>query len=126
LAGFIDPTAYTQVCIRFPTRILGTPQVLNCPPTAIVLWETLFAAMGASQRAVVAASKQSRAVSGADVMSGAAAYHLKLAHRVTFKSGLGGTAEFVDIAYLKNKKYTVHLCVRLPKTAYGIPVATTC
>ena len=126
LAGFIDQTTYTQVCIEFPPRILGTPHVIDCPPAAIVLWQTLFAAIGASQHAVVAASRQNRAVSGADVMSGAAAYHLKLAHRLTFKSGLGGTAEFVDIAYLKNKKYTVHLCVRLPKTAYGIPVATAC
>lgn len=126
LAGFIDQTAYTQVCIQFPTRILGTPHVIDCPPAAIVLWQTLGVAMGASQRAIVTASIQHRAVSGADVISGARAYHLGLAHNLTFKAGHGGTAEFVTIMYLKNKKYTAHLCVRLPKTAYGIPVATAC
>lgn len=126
LAGFIDQTTYTQVCVQFSPRSNGTPRVIACPGKAIVLWQTLGVAIGASQRAVVAASKQLRAVSGADVMLGAAAYHLKLAHNLSFQSGHGGIAEFVSVVFLNNVKYTVHLCVQLPRAAFGIPVARTC
>ena len=66
-------------------------------------------------------------MSGADVVSADKATQLTLVNVPIFLAGAGGQVKFatrVDTA--AKSKFTVYVCVRFPRTAYGIPVQVAC
>jgi hypothetical protein len=80
-----------------------------------------------SDRAVAYAASRGHAVSGADVVAAAKIYHLTLLHKPTFLAGQGGNVKFTTLVEMgANTKFTVNNCVRMPQTAFGIPVEVAC
>jgi hypothetical protein len=127
LVLLFDQKTFADICINFPDTVGGAPRIISCPRQARGLWSGHAAALGASNRAIAAAAADGHAVSGADVVAAAKAYHLTLAHRPTFLAGQGGKVEFDTLVEIGvSTKFTVNNCVQLPKTAFGIPVQVAC
>jgi hypothetical protein len=60
-------------------------------------------------------------------MAAARKYGITLLHPPTFRAGQGGVVDFATPVEMGLKtKFTVHNCVKLPKTAFGIPVEVAC
>jgi hypothetical protein len=127
LVVFIDPTRFTDTCVNFPDTIGGVPRVIHCPLRAIAersIWPNV---VHASERAIVAATAHGQAVSGADVVSAGKATQLTLAKVPTFLAGAGGQVKFATTIETGAKlKFTVYVCVRFPRTAYGLPIQVAC
>jgi hypothetical protein len=126
LVLFFDQKPFSDICLNLPDRIDGAPAIIKCPHQAQGLWDSRAGALDVSNRAIAAAAAKGKAVSGADVVAAAKAYGLPLRHTPTFRAGQGGTVEFTAQAEIGNSKFTVNNCVRLPKTAYSIPVEVPC
>jgi hypothetical protein len=127
LVLLIDQKTFDNICINFPNTVGGAPRIISCPHKAQGLWNSHAAALGASNRAIAAAAATGHAVSGADVVKAAMAYHLPLAHEPTFLAGQGGKVEFTTLVEMgANTKFSVNNCVQLPKTAFGLPVEVAC
>jgi len=127
LVLLVDPNTFTDICLNFPNTVGATAKIISCPHQAQGLWNSRAGALGVSNRAIAAAAAAGRAVSGADVVAAAKIYHVTLLHKPTFQAGQGGTVEFSTLVEMGlNTKFTVHNCVQLPRTAYGIPVEVAC
>ncbi|MGD0852341.1 MAG: hypothetical protein ABSA07_03170 [Acidimicrobiales bacterium] len=127
LVLFFDETTFADVCVNFPVTLGGAPTIISCPREAQGLWNSRAAGLGASNRAIAEAAASGHAVSGAEVVAAAKVYGVTLRHKPTFLAGQGGTVEFSTLIEMgANTKFTVNNCVRLPKTAYGIPVEVPC
>jgi hypothetical protein len=127
LVLFFDEKPFSDICLNVPDTIGGAPTIINCPHQAQGLWDSRAGSLLVSNRAIAAAAATGKAVSGADVVAAAKTYGLPLRHKPTFRSGQGGTVEFSAQAEIgADTKFTVNNCVRLPKTAYGIPIEVPC
>lgn len=83
--------------------------------------------MSASGEAIASAAKRGEAVAGADVVVAAARFELALDPKPTFASGSGGVVKFGTLVEMPpDQKFTVYICVKFPKTAYGIPLQVPC
>jgi hypothetical protein len=127
LVLLIDQKTFANICINFPNTVGGAPRIISCPHQAQGLWNSYGGALGASDRAIAAAAAAGYAVSGADVVTAAKAYHLTLAHKPTFLAGQGGKVEFTTLVEMgAHTKFTVNNCVQLPETAFGLPLQVAC
>jgi hypothetical protein len=127
LAVFIDQPTFTNICVSFPDSVGGVPRFIPCPLRVIAQRGIWPDALRASERAIVAAAAHGKAVSGADVVASNRTVQLRLVREPTFAAGEGGQAKFVTTIETGAKlKFTVYVCVRFPKTAYGIPVQVAC
>lgn len=127
LVLFFEQTTFADICLNLPDTVGGTPKIIRCPHEAQGLWSGRAGALGVSNRAIADAAANGRAVSSANVVAAAKIYGVTLAHVPTFLAGQGGKVEFSTLVEMGlNTKFTVHNCVQLPKTAYGIPVAVAC
>lgn len=127
LVFLVDQKTYADICINFPNTVGGAPRIISCPQQAQGLWDSHGGALSASNRAIAAAAAAGHAVSGADVVTAAKAYHLTLVHKPTFFAGQGGKVEFTTLVEMgANTKFLVNNCVQLPKTAFGIPKQVAC
>lgn len=127
LVLFFGSKRYDDTCLNFPDTVGGAPTIIKCPHQAQALWGARAGALSISNRAIAAAAATGHAVSGADVVAASKEFHATLSQTPTFRSGQGGKVEFTTIVELGLKaKFTVHNCVQLPKTAYGIPVEVNC
>lgn len=127
LTLFFEPKPFADICVDFPDTIGAAPRIIACPDQARGQWQSQAGALSVSDRAIASAAAQGRAVSGADVVAAAKIYHVMLRHLPTFAAGQGGTVKFTTLVEMGlNTKFNVNNCVRLPKTAYGIPVQVPC
>jgi hypothetical protein len=127
IALLFDEKSFADICIDFPNTIGGKPRVISCPHEAQGLLNSRAGVMQASDDAVAAAAQRGEAVSGADVVTAAARFHLTLHPIPTFGAGTGGRVKFGTLVEMPpNLKFTVHICVRFPSTAYGIPTQVAC
>jgi hypothetical protein len=127
LVLFFEQKPFADICLNLPDAIGGAPTLIKCPRQAQGIWNSHAGALGVSNRAIAAAAANGKAVSGADVVAAAKAYGIMLLHKPTFRSGQGGTVEFTTLVEMPpNAKFNVNNCVRLPKTAFGIPVEVPC
>ena len=127
LAVFIDQSTFTNICVSFPDSLGGVARIIPCPLRAIAqrsIWPNV---LQVSERAIVRAAAHGSAVSGADVVASNRSTLLTLVRAPTFLAGEGGQAKFATTIETAAKlKFTVYVCVRFPKTAYGIPVQVAC
>jgi hypothetical protein len=127
LVLFFDEKPFKDICLDLPDTVGGAPKFISCPRQARALWDTHGGALAVSNRAIAAAAASGDAVSGADVVAAAKIYRLKFRHKPTFLAGQGGQVVFTTPVVMgADTKLTVNICVRLPKTAYGIPVWVPC
>jgi hypothetical protein len=126
LVLFFDQKPFGDICLNLPDTIGGAPTIIKCPHQAQGLWDSRAGALLVSNRAIAAAAVAGQAVSGADVVAAAKRFGIPLRYKPTFRAGQGGKVEFTAPAEVGNTKFTVNNCVRLPKTAYGIPVEVPC
>ena len=127
LAMFVDETRFTNTCVSFPDSVGAVPRIIPCPRRAIAQRSIWPDALRVSERAIVAAAAHGKAVSGVDVVAANRPALLTLVRDPTFAAGEGGQAKFATTIETGAKlKFTVYLCVRFPKTAYGIPVQVAC
>ena len=127
LVLLFDQNPFADICITFPDSLGGAPRMISCPHKAQGLWNSRAGALGASNMAIAAAATRGHAVSGANVVAAARAYHLTLLHKPTFLAGQGGRVRFTTLVEMgATLKFTVDNCVQLPKTAFGIPVEVAC
>jgi hypothetical protein len=127
LVLFFEQKPFADICLNLPDTIGGAPTIIKCPHQAQGFWDSRAGALNVSNRAIAAAAANGKAVSGADVVAAAKVYGITLRHKPAFRSGQGGTVEFTTLVEMGlNTKFSVNNCVRLPKTAYGIPVEVPC
>jgi len=127
LAVFVDQTDFTNTCVDFPDSVGGVPRIIPCPLRAIAERSIWPDALQVSERAIIAAAAHGKAVSGADVVTANRPALLMLVGEPTFAAGEGGQVKFATRVETGAKsKFTVYVCVRFPKTAYGIPVQVAC
>jgi hypothetical protein len=126
LVLFFDEKPFADICVNFPDTVGATPKIIPCPNEARGLWMARGGALSVSNRAIADAAANGDAVSGADVVAAAKIDEATLRHKPTFLAGQGGTVEFATLVEMVNTKFTVDNCVRLPKTAFGIPVEVPC
>jgi hypothetical protein len=127
IALLFDEKPFTDTCIDFPNEVGGAPRIIPCPHEAQGLLNSRPGVMLASGDAVASAARRGEAVSGADVVTAAAHYELKLSPTPTFAAGSGGRVKFGTLVEMPpNLKFTVYICVKFPKTAYGIPAQVAC
>jgi hypothetical protein len=126
LVLFFDQKPFSDICLNLPDTIGGMPTIIKCPRQAQGLWDSRAGALLVSNRAIAAAAATGKAVSGADVVAAAKRFGIPLRYKPTFRAGQGGKVEFTAPAEIGNTKFIVNNCVRLPKTAYGIPVEVPC
>ncbi len=122
-----DEKPFSDICIDFPDTIGGAPHIIHCPRQAQGIWNSRPAVMLTSDNAIAAAAARGHAVSGTDVVAAAVADHLSLPSKPTFAAGQGGVVKFATLVEMPpNAKFTVDICVRFPRNAYGIPVQVAC
>jgi hypothetical protein len=122
-----DQNPYSDTCIEFPSKIDAAPRIIPCPHEAQGLLNSRPGVLNASSEAVAFAARRGEAVSGPDVSAAAAHYELTVDPKPTFAAGEGGIVNFGTLVEMPpNLKFTVHICVRFPKTAYGIPQQVAC
>jgi len=122
-----DQNPYSDTCIEFPSKIDAAPRIIPCPHEAQGLLNSRPGVLNASSEAVAFAARRGEAVSGPDVSAAAAHYELTVDPKPTFSAGEGGIVNFGTLVEMPpNLKFTVHICVRFPKTAYGIPQQVAC
>jgi hypothetical protein len=122
-----DQSSFSDTCIDFPNKVDATPRILPCSHEAQGLLNSRPGVMSASSEAVASAARRGEAVSGSDVVAAAAHYELTTVPKPTFAAGKGGIVNFGTLVEMPpNLKFTVHICVRFPKTAYGIPEQVAC
>jgi hypothetical protein len=127
LAVFIDQSTFTNICASFPDSLGGVARIIPCPLRAIAQRSIWPDVLQVSERAIVTAAAHGKAVSGADVVASNRPALLTLVRAPTFLAGEGGQAKFATTIETSAKlKFTVYVCVRFPKTAYGIPVQVAC
>jgi hypothetical protein len=127
LVLFFDEKPFADICVNFPDTVGGRPTIIHCPHEAQGFWDARAGALSISNRAIANAAASGHAVSGADVVTAALTYGVTLHHPPTFHAGQGGTVKFsTPVEMGLNTKFTVNNCVRLPKTAFGIPVEVPC
>ena len=127
LAVFIDQPTFTNICVSFPDSVGGVPRIIPCPLRAIAQRSIWPDALQVSERAIVAAAAHGNAASGADVGASNKPVQLRLVREPTFAAGEGGQAKFATaIETGATLKFTAYVCVRFPKTAYGVPVQVAC
>jgi hypothetical protein len=127
LVLFFEQKPFADICLNFPNTVGGAPKIIPCPHKAQGLWEGQAGSLNVSNRAVADAAASGNAVSGADVVAAAKIYHLTLRNKPTFLAGQGGKVEFVTLVEMGlNTKFNVDNCVRLPKTAFGVPLPVPC
>jgi hypothetical protein len=126
LVMFVDQSLFTELCVNFPDTIGGVPRLVKCPTQVLGVWEFWPEVLQISERAVVNASTHGKAVSGADVVAAAKSHHLTLVPTPVFLAGQGGKVKLTTLGAMTNQKFTVNICVRFPKTAFGIPVQVAC
>jgi hypothetical protein len=122
-----DQNPYSDTCIEFPSKVDAAPRIIPCPHEAQGLLNSRPGVLNASSEAVAFAARRGEAVSGPDVSAAAAHYELTVDPKPTFAAGEGGIVNFGTLVEMPpNLKFTVHICVRFPKTAYGIPQQVAC
>ena len=127
LVLFFEQKPFADICLHLPDTVGGAPTIIKCPHQAQAFWMGRGDALSVSDRAIAAAAANGAAVSGADVVAAAKIFGLTLHPKPTFRAGAGGTVKFTTTAEMElGAKVTVNNCVRLPKTAYGIPVEVPC
>jgi hypothetical protein len=130
LAIFMSAASFAFVCVVFPDSVGAAPKVITCPLQATMLWQTESLVLNASRQAVAAAASHDEPVSGADVVKAAASMGWSVVPTPTFTSGQGGRVKFtkkiLDTFPKKSVSVTVSICVKFPRTAYGIPVQVAC
>jgi hypothetical protein len=127
LVLFFEQKPFADICLHLPDTVGGAPTIIKCPHRAQAFWMGRGDALSVSDRAIAAAAANGAAVSGADVVAAAKIFGLTLHPKPTFRAGAGGTVKFTTTAEMElGAKVTVNNCVRLPKTAYGIPVEVPC
>jgi hypothetical protein len=127
LVLLFEPKTFADICLNFPDTVGGVPTIISCPRQAQGLWNSRAGALAASNRAIAAAAATGKAVSGADVVAAAKIYGVTLRHDPTFRAGQGGKVAFTTLVEMGlDTKFTVNNCVRLPRTAYGLPVEIPC
>ena len=127
LAVFIDQPTFTNICVSFPDSVGGVPRIIPRPHRAIAQRSIWPDAQQVSERAIVAAAAHGKAVFGADVVASNRPVQLRLVREPTFAAGEGGQAKFATaIETGATLKFTAYVCVRFPKTAYGVPVQVAC
>jgi len=127
LVIFASTRTYDDVCVNFPNKVGGVPKIIPCPSEALGLFQSNTVAMTVSDEAISKAAASGRAVSGADVVAVARKFQVAFLHIPTFSAGQGGKVDFTTKVEMgASAKFTVHNCVQLPKTAYGIPIAVAC
>jgi len=117
----ISSTTFRDTCVDFPDVINGAPSVIACPRKGYEDFDNIPIVLAVSRDAIKRAAQRGKAVSGSDIVAtarGANPVKLKLASTPTFKSGQGGKVIF---AFPQGD-----ICVRFPKTAYGIPYQIIC
>jgi hypothetical protein len=118
---------FSDICIDFPEKVDAAPRIIPCSHEAQGLLSSRPGVMNASSEAVASAARRGEAVSGSDVVAAAAQYELTVAPKPTFAAGAGGVVKFGTLVEMSpNLKFTVHICVRFPKTEYGIPQQVAC
>jgi hypothetical protein len=122
-----DQNTFSDTCIDFPKKVDASPRIIPCPHEAQGLLNSRPGVMNASSEAVASAARRGDAVSGEEVAAAAAHYDLTVDPKPTFASGAGGIVNFGTVVEMPpNLKFTVHICVQFPKTAYGIPKQVAC
>ena len=123
MAAFMDSFNFLRYCVDFPDRVGAAPRLITCPADLMVLWGYEISALQASEMAIAAAARVGHAVSGADVVKFARKVSLRLEPTPTFTAGQGSVVRFTGTARVNNgPPVEAAVCVRLPKTAYGVPV----
>ena len=79
-----------------------------------------------SKRAAASATKRGDAVAGADGAAAAKSRRLRLALTPDFVAGRGGTVRFATSLRMNHRRFTVDICVRFSRTAFGIPAQVAC
>ena len=105
--------------MKLPNSPNGAPTIVTCPLSAFETWGNIPIVLSVSRHAIRAAALLGKAVAGSDVVTAAAAYKNALASTPTFRAGQGGEVKFLF-------KNWGPICVRFPKTAFGIPYAVNC
>jgi hypothetical protein len=122
-----DQNPHSDTCVDFPSKVDASPRIIPCPHEAQGLLNSRPGVLNASGDAVALAARHGKAVSGSDVSAAAAHYELTVDPKPTFAAGQGGIVNFGTLVEMPpHLKFTVHICVRFPKTAYGIPKQVAC
>ena len=125
--AFFDGATYKFICADFPGSIGRQPKIVPCSSKATATWETLPFVLIQSRKAVATAASHGRAVAGADVVAAiGSGSTTSLAPKPTFLAGQGGKARFVTKVKMGTTTFTFVICVKFPKTAYGIPLQVAC
>ena len=127
LVLFFEEKPFKDICVNFPDTVGGMPTIITCPHEAQGFWQGRAGALSISNQAIANAAASGHAVSGGDVVTAAKSFGVTLRHPPTFRAGEGGTVDYITTGEIApSTKITVNNCVRLPKTAYGIPVEVPC
>ncbi len=127
LVLFLDQKTFANICLDVPDTVGGAPKAIPCPHQAQGLWSGRAGALAVANRAIAAAAAKGRAVSGSDLVAAAKIYGVTLRPKPTFQAGRGAIVQFSTLVEMGlNTKFTVKNCVRMPKTAYGIPEPVPC
>ncbi|HUV57453.1 MAG TPA: hypothetical protein VMV96_01460 [Acidimicrobiales bacterium] len=123
----IDQHTFANTCLDLPNAIGAAPKIIPCTAQAVGQWQSRSSALQLSGRAIAAAAARGRAVSGADIVRTNAAWHLHLVPAPTFAAGQGGTVKFASkVSFQGQPAITIDICVKMPRTAYGIAVQVAC
>ncbi len=123
----VDEHTFANTCLDLPNAIGAAPKVIPCTANAVGQWQSRGSALQLSGRAIAAAAALGRAVSGADIVRANAAWHLTLVPTPTFAAGQGGTVRFASkVSFQGQPATTIDICVKLPRTAYGVSVQVAC
>jgi hypothetical protein len=121
-----DSSRYAFTCVNFPNSIGGAPKIVPCSSKAEAAWQSLPFVLNASRRAVAAAASHAKAVAGADVVNAVGSGSTtSLAPKPNFLAGHGGKVRFMTKLTMGTTT-RVFICVKFPKTAYGIPLQVAC
>jgi len=130
IATFVDSSTFATICVDFPGFVGASPTVVSCTPQEKALPVMTVTVLNMSRDAIAIAALRGAAVSGADVARAAALQNWPFANKPNFRSGQGAVVRFTNkatsITNVSAVTVAITICVRFPKTAYGVPLQVRC
>lgn len=126
LVELVNTVTYKNTCLDFPATIAAKPTISPCPLPAIAMFSGESDVLIIGRRAIAAAASHGKAVSGADVVAADTGPHLRMEPAPNFTAGQGGMVKFEMKVQVNQSPISYSLCLKLPKTEYGLSHLVAC
>lgn len=126
LVELVNTVTYKNTCLDFPGTIAAKPTITPCPLPAIAMFSGESNVLIIGRRAIAAAASHDRAVSGADVVAADTGSHLRMEPTPIFAVGQGGLVKFEMKVQVNQTPISYSLCLKFPKTEYGLSHLVAC